>query len=206
MGLDKKDAEGFRLRPDGKRLTIILEDWGSNPVHELLVAYWKDIGVDVRIKVETFGLYRERTKANKVDMRLGGGNFNLEPAFSTLPQFYVPIQWGWASSWACKWNQWYATGGKEGEKPPKKIMDLINWYEKLKLATTKEERVKWAQKILESHAENLWLINLVSMTPAPIIVKKNLRNIPAKALWSWDIMRIVPYHPEQFFFKAAKPQ
>jgi len=206
MGLDKKDKEGFRLRPDGKRLKIDLEQWVDNPVLELLVEYFKDIGIDVRIKIETFGLYAERGRANKIDMRLEGGEFNMEPAFSTLPQYYVPMQWGWTSGWGCKWDQWYQTEGKQGEEPPEKIMDLINWYKKLKMATTKEERIKWAQKILESHAENLWLINLVSMTPQPIIVKSNLRNIPAKALWTWDIMRIAPYHPEQFFFKGAKPQ
>lgn len=84
-------------------------------------------------------------------------------------------------------------------------MNLVNWYEKMKRVTSKEERIEWAQKILQSHADNLRIINIVSMIPAPIIVKKNLRNIPVKALWTWDILRIHAYHPEQFFFEGAEP-
>ncbi len=205
MGLDKKDKEGYRLRPDGERLVIVLEATQAGPGQELIVEYCKDIGIDVRIKIETFGLFIQRSEANEIDMRLEGGEFNLEPAFSTLPQYYVPMQWGWTSGWGVEWDRWYSTGGEQGEEPPEKIMNLINWYEELKLVTTKEARIELAQKILQSHADNLWMINIVNMTPSPKIVNKNLRNFPEEVLWTWDIMRIHPFHPEQFFLKGAEP-
>ncbi len=202
LSLKNRDEDGYRLRLDGERLTITLEAWADDPIYELVVEYCKDIGIDVRIKIETFALFVERSMANLIDMRVEGGEFNIEPGFSTLPQYYVPMQWGWTSGWGVKWDQWYQTGGTEGEKPPEKIMNLINWYKEMKLVVIEEERIELAQKILKSHADNLWMINIVTGTPQPIIVKENLRNIPAKALWTWDMARIVPFSPEQFFLKG----
>jgi len=208
MGLTKKDKEGFRLRPDGERLKIVAEETVETPVVEALIGYWKDIGVDVGMRIRAASLLVERAKANKVDMRVlavVGSDFNMEPTFSQRPSFFVPVVWEQRAIWCTRWAQWYVTEGEKGEKPPEQMMNLIDWYENLKLATTEEERIKWAQKLLKSQADNLWLINIVNMYPAPIIVKENLRNIPAKGLWTWDITRIKAFQPEQFFFKGAKP-
>ncbi|MGI6705863.1 MAG: ABC transporter substrate-binding protein [Clostridia bacterium] len=49
MGLDKRDSEGFRLGPDGKRFVIPFEIaiWtvGSDKVTELVAQYWRDVGI-----------------------------------------------------------------------------------------------------------------------------------------------------------------
>ncbi len=199
MGLDKKDKEGFRLRLDGERLKIIFEVGGESPLLELLVEYWKDVGIDVRLKVDAFALFYERFFANKLDLTYQAGGFNLEPALSTMPQSYWPDWWG------RKWFQWYRTEGTQGEEPPESVMNIFKWYDERKMATTEEERIESMQKILKSQADNLWVITVVGMIPSPKIVNKNLRNIPEEALWTWDVMRIHPFHPEQFFLEGAEP-
>ena len=50
IGLNKKDADGFRLFSDGKRVEILLEYWPEEPttkqpVSELMKGYWGKVGI-----------------------------------------------------------------------------------------------------------------------------------------------------------------
>ena len=59
MGLDKKNAQGIRLRSDGQPLTYVIEQAGlrvgplTPKVCELVAAYWRDIGIDATSKEVT---------------------------------------------------------------------------------------------------------------------------------------------------------
>ena len=69
IGLDKRDAEGFRLRADGQRLAILVEttdtiraEW---PDMLLLVKeQWQRVGVDLTVKVIDRNLVDEHRRAN----------------------------------------------------------------------------------------------------------------------------------------------
>lgn len=52
MGLDKRDAEGYRLRKDGERLSVVIEwcNWYDSSIFELTKEYWEAVGVEVTIK------------------------------------------------------------------------------------------------------------------------------------------------------------
>lgn len=206
MGLDKRDGDGYRLRPDGKRLILTIEVLGVPPALEIIQENLKEIGLDVRLKAEDFGLFSQRVPTNEVDIIVQTVSQNLEPAFTSLPQFFVPMSWGWATNWAVQWSRWYATGGQDGEEPPAEMRELIEWWEQMKRATTSEERIELGRKIIKSHSENLWVIGTIGLTPVPIIVDKGLGNLPPKGfLYSWDTLLMVPYEPSQFYFKDAKP-
>jgi peptide/nickel transport system substrate-binding protein len=51
MGLDQRDSEGFRLRPDGARLSYQIEHAGqrvgplTEKYAEMVTTYWREIGV-----------------------------------------------------------------------------------------------------------------------------------------------------------------
>ncbi|MGC9064437.1 MAG: ABC transporter substrate-binding protein, partial [bacterium] len=107
----------------------------------------------------------------------------------------------WENTWCPLWAQWYVTGGKAGEEPPKELKDLLKLWEKMQTTLSDKERIKLGQEILKSNEENLWTIGTVGLAPQPIIAKNNLRNIPEKGLWGYDHLRTYPYFPAQFFFK-----
>ena len=65
----------------------------------------------------------------------------------------------------------------------------------------KEENICLGKEILRSQAENLWVIGFVGMPPLPMIVRDNLRNVPERGLWGWDLLWACIYHPEQFFLE-----
>ena len=64
MGLDKRDSEGFRLRPDGRRLSITIDytesDTPKTPTLELVKEYWEAVGVQTQLNYMTNTLVAER--------------------------------------------------------------------------------------------------------------------------------------------------
>ena len=76
MGLDQRDAEGFRLRPNGDPLFINLqvsvpeEAWSR--IAELTADYWNAVGVKTNFKLIDSGLYTELRNGNQVDVAAWG--------------------------------------------------------------------------------------------------------------------------------------
>jgi peptide/nickel transport system substrate-binding protein len=199
MGLEK-DADGFRLRPDGQRLRLTIEAAEVTPALELIREYWRDIGIDVEVKAQTQDLLNERVAANLIDIMPVGVEFNIEPAFSMLPQFYVPLTYTWPGLWANQWSLYYVSRGTQGEKPPEEIQKLQDWYDEILTAQTVEERIEPAQNIMASHRDNVWQIGTLGGAPVPVIVKDDLMNVPETGLMTWDLNRMVPYEPCTWYF------
>ena len=52
---------------------------------------------------------------------------------------------------------------------------------------------------LRTHAENAFVIGDVMK---PVLVNKNLFNVPTEGAHGYDAIRFQPNHPEQFFFRG----
>ncbi|RLE08770.1 hypothetical protein DRJ00_05745 [Candidatus Aerophobetes bacterium] len=205
MGLDKRDEEGYRLRPDGKRLTIILNPFELQDVPEMTAVcemvkeYWENVGVKVLIKPISSNLYGNLEKANKLDVAIwkkGGGlvdepeekSFFATAAYEVYPSQYSP------------WGKWIATNGKEGEKPPEWVLKIKELCDKGRQTTLGTEEYKQ----LSTEVCNLWMKHLPRIGTVcdifrPTLVKKNLRNVPEKSKdYGNDMMRNTP---QTFFFK-----
>ncbi len=203
MGLDERDKEGYRLRPDGKRLSLLIEyDEGQTPrgpVSELVKEYWEALGIDVALKLEDKRLRQQRFLSSEIEINVWHGD--------GMTDVYFPRSAGWIipdyinSGPFTLWGKWYFTGGEEGEEPPEECKENLKRWETIKTITDEEEIIRLAKEILRSQAENLWVIGTVGGAPVPVIVKNNLRNIPEESIWAWDNLFINPARPAQFFFK-----
>lgn len=204
MGL-KRGPDGYRLRPDGKRLEILIEytpvDTIRGPVCELVQQQWDKLGIKVAVKEITTELQQVRAPGNQMDMTVWNADKCTDILFPITPMWFVPYNTGWENSWCPLWAQWYVSKGKSGEEPPKEAKRLLDLWEKMLSTTIESQRIKLGQEILKSHAENLWTIGTVGLAPVPIIVRNTLRNIPEKGIWGWDYFWAMLYNPEQFFFK-----
>ncbi len=205
MGLEWDENHEYRLRPDGKRLTITLEyrqkEAGVAKLNELIKEQWKEVGVDLRLKLLAGDTIIQRYAENQVQMGQWVGDRSAF-LFNTDPLWYVPIEYTVANAWAPLWGKWYVTKGKEGEEPPLEVKKNIERWEQFKITLNEEERIRLGKEILRSQAENLWTIGVVGLTPVPVIARDNLRNVPEEALFGWDYLATLPWKSFQYFFKS----
>ncbi|MCC6170120.1 MAG: ABC transporter substrate-binding protein [Caldilineaceae bacterium] len=192
MGLDQRDAQGFRLRPDGARLTwqIDYPEAGERPreiVAQLVLEQWREnLGIEATLKGYTGELMETRVRANDVQMNLGDCDNAMDIMFALTPYWSVPMNWGWEWCWETLWGLWYQTNGEQGEEPPQQMKDLLAMWEEMKATPDEERRTQLGKEILKQQAENLWTIGTVGMAPVPVIVATNLGNVPEEQLWGWD--------------------
>lgn len=202
MGLDKRDKAGYRLRPDGKRLTIVHEFWPGHaqaPVSEMAKEYWEDIGIQIVLKPEERSLWATRMQANEHDMT-GWILDGMSDTFIMLyPNKVLPTD-PVGSAFGIEWAHWYTTDGEKGEEPPAEVKRNFDLFKKMRLAGEKE-RIRLGKELFRSQAENLWTIGTMISTPMPIIVRNNLRNVPKELEYGFDWLFTIITHPEQFFFK-----
>ncbi len=144
MGLDKRDSEGFRLRPDGRRLSITIDytesDTPKTPTLELVKEYWEAVGVQTQLNYMTNTLVAERATANLIQVGIHHADRSTDPLIFTEPFWYAPVQVGWEQTTWPLYAQWYNTGGAAGEEPPEHVKELIDIFNAMQRTTDEDER------------------------------------------------------------------
>jgi len=209
MGLGWDENHEYRLRADGKKLVWTLEYFpgagmaaAKTAMSELVKEYWKKIGCRIELKETTGELTNVRAPANDIAMNLWHGDRGTDMAFFTGDiRWFVPQSVGWEMSYGVEWARWYTTGGESGEEPPEEVKKIYGWLDEMKITMDEERRIELGKKILASQAENVWTIGTVGMVPAPVITRSNLRNVPERHLYTWDVLYTKDSYPEQYFFE-----
>ncbi len=208
MGLKWDSEKEYRLRPDGKKLSFTLEaqpGGGGMAIvvaqSEMVIKYWKDIGVDVPLKVESRELAYSRIAAGEHDMESWEGSRSSEIKLYLDPSGWMPYTLNVAQCWGPKWSRWYADSPGEKEEPPQEVKDLLDWWEKMRTTLDEEERIRLGKKIVASQAENIRAIGVVGLAPWPLIVDERLRNVPEKYDFGFDWDYTTPIRPEQFYLE-----
>jgi len=191
IGLDKRDAEGYRLGPDGKTFVIPIETskLGTDyvPVTELVIEHWKEVGIKATLKVIDIGLWFARDSANELK--------------ATVRWDHLPLWWG-LSAWpdslgSCGmlWNVWYLTNGKEGEEPPKVEKEFFDLLHRL-VVVSPQEREELIKKFRDLFYENLFFTPTTQKAKCPLIVSKKLGNVQHTGF-----AITANFAGEQFFFR-----
>ncbi len=189
IGLTKRDAQGYRLMPDGRKLEIIVEAASEGTEYSdimgLVQSTWAKIGVRLFQKSTRREMFRRRVYAGLTHISLWSGldyaNLRADlPPDDLAPTGEIQLQWP-------KWGLWYESRGRRGEKPtlPKviRLLELLNSWRK---STDTAERTKIWHEILSIHADQVYTIGVVGGVLQPIVVSNQVRNVPAKGIWSWD--------------------
>ena len=197
MGLDKKDGQGLRLRPDGKRITIIFEvmDLSEDhiPMSELIAEYWKKVGVHTTVRKTDPTVLGERWNANKI------------MATSLWAHHDIWRSAGWddylpGNYWGQQWHEWYVSQGKTGQEPPEDVKSLYDNHEKFMSATIGTPESKAAMDaIMKSHRDNVWTFSVAERSYYPTFFTTRMQNVPTGKTDAFGI--IVMYSMEQWFIK-----
>jgi len=174
VGLTKRDSDGFRLRPDGKRFTIVVQYQHPEgaPSLEPVRSNWKEIGVELQSRQ----IDRTLFDANR-------DNNDFEVQFTTFDRLsIVPadarLMLG-KDGFAHKYYRWYETAGKDGIEPPKDFALRKAWasWDKAAVAATRADADKHAQDMIRTFVNEGYVIGLVGETPALTIVSNKIKNM-----------------------------
>jgi len=205
LGLDKRDGEGYRLRPDGKRLSLIhmlfvVPLFSVVEIHELTKEYWKDIGIEVINKPTERQLWVAQVHALEHDIASYIMNFGHKTQTPIQQRQAFPVEES-ATHWAPQWALWYQTDGAEGEEPPEEIKRLQEIYEECLGEPDLDKRNQLIKDACAMHAENLWMVGYVNESDYGrfMVVKNNLRNVPDHIPGS----NALAFNTCQMFFKQS---
>jgi peptide/nickel transport system substrate-binding protein len=204
-GYGDRDGDGFRLFPNGERLSWVIQFDAELPdaqeTIELAAEYWGELGLEVIQRPQERTLLEELVAANEIEMTVWDGDIS-DITWPNFPRLMLPgitnAKWGRA------WELWLLgeTDNPVAEEPPEEVkQQWANWRAALAAATV-EEHVEKARVQWEWFQEYLPGWGTVGV-PKPVVLKQNLRNFPEEGIWGFSVIRAVPVHPETFFFKSS---
>jgi peptide/nickel transport system substrate-binding protein len=202
IGLDKRNAEGYRLRPDGKvlEMTIITTAstlYGPWPdVADLVSRYWRAVGIKTEYDALSGTLYGTRRKTTEYDVMTWAYGRGLHPLLE--PVFMFPYL---QTTGAPLYALWYTSGGKQGEEPPAEIKEVMNLYDEFLVTVNDAKRLEIGKKIVRKSVENLWMIGTVGISPTPLVKKNTMMNVPEHSVVDFILQQIAHTRAEQYFLK-----
>jgi peptide/nickel transport system substrate-binding protein len=200
--LPNKDADGFRLMPDGTRLTIAMEviptlqtEWTG--ALELIQGYWADVGIDMQLVVEDRTLFYDRKAANQHDAGIWGGDGGLEVILE--PRWYFPFSN--ESIYGEAWQYWFNNPSDErAEEPPDAVKQQMDLYNQLKATADAEGQNAIMTQILDIAAEQFYVIGIALPANGYGIVKNTLHNVPPQILQAYLYPSPAPTNPETYYY------
>jgi peptide/nickel transport system substrate-binding protein len=206
IGLNKKDSEGFRLLPSGKRVMIelsVVEVFGPyRDIGTLVTKDFERVGVKVNMQIRERALHFQMRQANDLQAELwnqdtAGFPFTGSTKYDFRKDLYGNLTYG------PLWKQWYDTNGKEGVEPPADAKKIIELQDRAKTVGPAEQ-IKIAQEIFKLWVDNMFEIGTVGLTATDqgvAVVNVKLHNVPVNLTKDWPLRTPGNGRPEVWFFK-----
>ncbi len=206
LGL-KMGSDGIRLRPDGKPLEIIMEhtflqgDPGLDELN-LMVKYWKAIGIKIDTKYDERALYEQRVHDAAVQATAGFGWDRSSVVKADPGRWLGTIDDG---PWAPAYGHWYAKSPYKKIEPPqdhpiRKIWDL---WDKTQVEPDEAKRNALFQQLIDVHKQAPFAVGVVGEMALPSIVKNNFRNCKGGYIDDDTLRDHGLINPQQFYIKSS---
>ncbi len=229
IGVKDVNGDGFREMPDGSPLEVTLDFSATQPptgVHvrknEFIAKDWNAIGIKTALNpipsTSIDELWATGKKMTNADWGVGDG-----PNHLVYPQWVVPME---PTRWAPLHGNWYLVKGttregaeadkdpyertppRVGPEPGSSIARLWDLYDQSKVEPDVNKRNKLVWDMIKIHVEDgPFFSGLSANTPAIVLVKKGLNNVPKRddlALGGFVAPWIHPtpavYDPETYYW------
>ena len=206
LGLDQRDADGYRLRSTGEPLFINYqasvpeEAWLK--IAELVTSYWQAVGVNVQFKLIEIGLYSELRHQGEHDVASWGLDIVDIGEYSNGANNLRP-NWG-ARAGAVQWQKWFNTDGAEGEEPPEDVKKMNEAFDNWgKSAFGSDDYKKYGKEAYDLSFKGLYQIGTIQLPPQPLLFASDLMNTPPNnttGKWSWSYRQWQMFMPETWYF------
>ena len=203
LGLTKRDSDGTRLLPSGKRVVLelsVVPAFAAWPdVAQLVAKDWEKVGVKTVVQLRERALHFKMRDNNELMTEMWNedttgfpftGNAKFDPRNSpilTLGPLY---------------GRWAQTKGAEGVEPPapvKRIMEIVDQAK----TVAPEQQAKLAQELFRIWVDNLWEVGTIGLTPmvqGVVVANTRFRNVPTTLGNDWPLRSPGNARVEQFFF------
>ena len=205
MGLDKRGADGYRLRGDGKKLSIFWEfsaQFTGDPEFAVLIAdYWQAVGVDVTIKEVSTSLYREKEEGNDLDIAM---EWDLPFEYNVIsePRLYTPPWSNSTPKTGAPWVEYWNTSGKSGVKPPAWAQRLYEIADEFQSTTPQSaEYMALGKEMLKLNLENMTIIGTAGRIPQVNVVSNRIGNVPQWGVNAYRAGHANSYDAAQWYVK-----
>jgi peptide/nickel transport system substrate-binding protein len=204
--LPEKDADGFRLAPDGSRFTFALTvandlSFGTFYVQvaELLKEYWAAVGVEMQINSITNEQFTLALEQNTIEATLFTDGSQAGPLPIIDPVTTVPGSYH--SHFGNAWYGWLTKAAKHVQDipMPEEALAVRTMYDETVLrASSPEEQIEAMKNVLQASADNFWVLGI--SRPGELYYPFNNRvgNIPETWVDGWleGVTKIL--YPEQW--------
>lgn len=203
-GLNRRDHDGTRFLPDGRRAEITVETAGDNPIFadilELVASDWAQLGLRTFSHPSHLDIFRKRIVNGQTIMAIATGFDNGVPTADFEPEDLAPVreaQYQWS-----RWGLNYESQGHQGEPVDMpEFQSLLDLYRAWRHAATEDEKRSIWTKMLDINAELVVTIGIVNSARQPVVVGRALRNVPDSALFSFEPGSFFGiYMPDTFWF------
>jgi peptide/nickel transport system substrate-binding protein len=193
-------ADGFRTFADGTPIELVIETDQAQAQRldalELVAENWNAIGVKTEVRPSTRDIYWPKAGANEVMIATWGLDRGLTPMVDPVYQFPFDER-----SWmAPAFGTWYKTGGELGEEPTDLFKQAMALYDEYRVTADEARQLEIGRELVRMSTENLWTIGLVGLSPAPVVVKNNFKNVPEHHTADWIIMTPGTLDPAHWYF------
>ncbi len=204
-GWTERDSDGYRLGPDGERITIIMEIDQARTTYvdalTLIEPMWDEVGVEMILKTMERSLWEERIRSTNLDFDASAHRFGGGSGDSVIldPRYYLPMNNG-SSIYGKAWSYWYNGVNPDlAEEPPAEIKRAFELYDQIKATSDDDEQLALMTEILDIAADQFYSIGTVLEPNAFGVVTNRMRNTPDTLPNSWIYPSPGPYNPEQFW-------
>lgn len=202
--MPEKDAQGFRLGPDGNRFTInfmVADVFGlSYPdIMQMVQQYAAEVGLDIQIRTTDRARLNTMWYANEQDAYIWNCVGGLSEAYTDV-RCYIPFQKA-DIFFASKWSEWYSDPST-GEEPPQRVKDAYAAYDAVKAAVTDEDRLAKMQEFLAISADNLFTIGISRPMPKYMLVNNDIKNVVQGIPITGNLWHPAPTLTQWYFDRA----
>lgn len=215
-GYDQRDGDGYRLRPDGERITVsvdvptdgLIPFWVD--AMTLVVEDWQAVGINANVNAVPRDTFEARMDdnppAHDANIWVGEGGRGDE---TREVRWYMAAGPAGGAYWAREWSNYYDSRGEPDnepvEPPPPVVLEQHQLYDDFLAEPDPDTREEIFRQILAIAKEQFWAIGTVRSPGVYAIVHNRLKNVgedplPESSLYNTP----APANPEQWFIEETE--
>ena len=203
LGLDKRDADGMRLLPDGNVFNIVIDvpmyatQWID--VGTMVAKNYEDVGIKATARSIDPALWGQRMAANDFEATMQAGTGAIHAlTTSVMNEWTGYTGMGWTTYFASGNYIWRTTKGSDGIEPSAAIKRFWELGTAIVIEPDEDKRIAILKEILEIHKDNLFVLGISTRLPGLYLVKNYVKNVGAYSP-GWNVGNGGHARPEQFY-------